>query len=142
VATGPEDRETALGIARSLTVKDPNESEPSILEEGIFSPAEDILSMYSFNNYWVGQVDGTYYQVSAGSMDERPDQGGVVVIPYGAAPGGFLPTPSANGSVSVVSAQGAILTLVSTDGTVFVFDVAGQTFVETSSPTPTNKPTP
>jgi hypothetical protein len=59
LATGPADRVTALGIVRSLTVEDPNESEPFIPEEGIFSPAEDILSMYSFNNYWVGQVDGT-----------------------------------------------------------------------------------
>jgi hypothetical protein len=74
-------------------------------------------------------------------MDESPDQGGVVVIPYGAAPGGFLPTPGANGSVSVVSAQGAVLTLESTDGTVFVFDVASQTFVEAPSPTTTSEPT-
>jgi hypothetical protein len=122
-------------------VLDPSESESFVPEEGIFSPAEDILSMYSFTNYWVGQVDGAYFQVSAGSMDESPNQGGVVVVPYGAGPGGFIPSPTASGSLSIVSAAGEVLDLESPDGTVFVFDVASQTFV-LSSPTPTSEPTP
>lgn len=123
-------------------VLDPSESEPYVPEEGIFSPAEDILSIYSFNNYWVGQVGGDYYQVSAGSMDENPEQGGVVVVPFGSGPGGFISTPSASGSVSIVSAQESVLTLQSSDGTNFVFDVASQAFDGTTSPTPTSEPTP
>lgn len=101
---------------------------PYVLREGIFEPAENILPQWDFANYGVGHVRGQWVSVYAGSQDADPNQGGVVVVPYGAPPGDFLPTPAAAGSVKIASARGTTLTLLATDGTTFVFDVESETY--------------
>jgi hypothetical protein len=80
-------------------------------------------------NYWVGHVRDQWVSVYAGSQDPDPTQGGVVVMPYGAPPGEFLPTPVAAGSVKIESAEGTTLTLLAADGTTFVFDVDSESYV-------------
>jgi hypothetical protein len=108
----------------------PGDNAPAyVWKEGIFEPAEDILPQWDFVNYWVGHVCDQWVSVYAGSQDADPTQGGVVVMPYGAPPGEFLPTPVAAGSVKIVSAEGATLTLLATDGTTLVFDVESESFV-------------
>ncbi|MGH8527233.1 MAG: hypothetical protein ACREXY_24415, partial [Gammaproteobacteria bacterium] len=102
---------------------------PYVLKEGIFEPAEDILPQWDFVNYWVGHVRDQWVSVYAGSQDADPNQGGVVIEPYGAPPGQFLPTPVAAGSVKIVSAEDTRLTLLAMDGTSFVFDVESESFV-------------
>ncbi len=96
---------------------------PYVPKEGIFEPAEQILPEWNFVNYWQGHVRDEWVSVYAGSQVADPNQGGVVVVPYGAPPGEFLPTPVAAGSVTIISAQGTMLTLQAEDGTTFVFDV-------------------
>lgn len=102
---------------------------PYVPKEGIFEPAEDILPVWDFGNYWTGHVRDRWVSVYAGSQDADPTQGGVVAVPYGSPPGQFLPTPVAAGSVKIVSAEGITLTLLATDGTTFVFDVESESFV-------------
>jgi hypothetical protein len=108
----------------------PGDNEPPYVQrEGIFEPAEDILAEWDFVNYWVGHVRDQWVSVCAGSQDADPTQGGVVVVPYGAPPGQFLPTPVAEGSVKIVSAEGTTLTLIASDGTTFAFDVKSESYV-------------
>jgi hypothetical protein len=112
----------------------PGDSEPPyVLREGIFEPAEDVLPQWDFVNYWVGHVRDEWVFVYAGSQDADRTQGGVVVVPTGSPPGDFLPTPVAAGSVKIVSAQGIALTLLTADGTTFVFDVESESYVSRSS---------
>lgn len=122
--------------APSEVVLDPSESAPFVPEEGIFSPAEDILAIYSFTNYWVGQVDGSYYQVNAGSLDADSKQGGVVVMPFGGGPGAFIPSPTASGTLTIEASEGPLLTLASADGSTFTFDVVSQSFLAEPSVSP------
>jgi hypothetical protein len=106
-----------------------DDAPPYVLRAGIFEPAEDILPQWDFVNYWVGHVRDQWVSVYAGSQDADPTQGGVVVMPYGAPPGEFLPTPVAAGSVKIESAEGTTLTLLAADGTTFVFDVDSESYV-------------
>jgi hypothetical protein len=108
----------------------PGDYEPLYVpREGIFEPAEDILAEWDFVNYWVGHVREQWVSVYAGSQDADPTQGGVVVVPKGAPPGWFLPTPVAAGRVKIVSAQGTTLTLLASGDTTFVFDVESESYV-------------
>jgi hypothetical protein len=102
---------------------------PYVPREGIFEPGEDILAEWDVVNYWVGHVRDQWVSVYAGSQDADPTQGGVVVVPYGAPPGWFLPTPVAAGTAKIVSAQGTTLTLLASGGTTFVFDVQSESYV-------------
>lgn len=121
------DRAVGDRIVRSIPTSSDSEP-PYALGEGIFEPAEDILPAWDFVNYWVGRVRDRRVSVYAGSQDSDPNQGGVVVVPYGAPPGHFLQTPLRAGSVKIVSAPGTTLTLVATDRTTFVFDVESESY--------------
>jgi hypothetical protein len=99
-------------------------------------------------NGWFGFWDGNEVSLYAGATSDDPDQG-VIVILMRYAPEGNLPTPTKHGAVRVVSEQNNRLTLVSTDGTIYYFDIPSLSYVSSLTafapsitPPPTRTPYP
>jgi hypothetical protein len=119
------------GVTVELTEED---RAPYIPETGIFEATESILPIYDFSTYWVGRTgpgETEFVWVYAGVLTADPKTGGVVVMPYGAGPGPFIPTPVSAGPVQIVKADDTALTLTvqAMDGSAFTFDVAKGVFV-------------
>jgi hypothetical protein len=102
-------------------------------------------------NSWFGFVGGNSTTVFAGALLDQPDQG-VVHLFMNFPTRGFdeqILTPTKHGGVHVVSEQNNRLTLVSTDGTTYYFDVPARRFVASltevvpsATPPPTYTPIP
>ncbi len=97
-------------------------------------------------NGWRGIWDGKAIGVYAGSSE--PDQGVIVVVINGGT-FGYFPTPTKHGGVRVVSEHNNRLTLVSTDGTTYYFDIPAMSYVSSLTalapsitPPPTRTPFP
>jgi hypothetical protein len=100
-------------------------------ESDIYQWASGKLLGLDTQNVWVGLVDGNEADVTAGALLDDPEQGAiylVVSIPRGGVMEQIL-TPTKHGAVRVVSEQNNRLTLVSTDGTTYYFDVPARRFV-------------
>jgi hypothetical protein len=102
-------------------------------------------------NEWFGFIGGNSTNVFAGALVGEPDQG-VVHLFINFPTRGFdeqILTPTKHGGVHVVSEQNNRLTLVSTDGTTYYFDVPARRFVASqtevvpsATPPPTYTPIP
>jgi hypothetical protein len=114
-------------------------------------PSEDVV----IQNMWTGELANHSYGASvwAGSLHSDPTQGLVLVMIEG--PVFTYLSPVKAGSLHIVAEQNLRLTLLSTNGTTFYFDVPGQTFVDSltqvvptatpyqaPTPTPTRTPPP
>jgi hypothetical protein len=104
-------------------------------------------------NAWYGLVAGNTVTVFAGSLVGDPNQGALYLLffyePYANDVDEQILTPSKHGGVRVVSEQNNRLTLLSTDGTTYYFDVPSLRFVDsldevmpTATPPPTHTPIP
>jgi hypothetical protein len=89
------------------------------------------VGVYTTINSWRGYFDGWGVNVFAGSEGpENPDQGKVCVIFFGQAiDNRCVDSPTRHGALRVVAEQNNRLTLISTDGTVYYFDVPAVQFV-------------
>jgi len=134
-------------------------STPLIIPTGILDGGWDVFRYPSddviIQNMWRGALNATgdWANVYAGSMYTDPTQGLVLVMADG--PVQTYLTPVRTGALRIVAEQNLRLTLVSTDGTTFYFDILGQRFVDSltelaptvtpyhsSTPTPTETPAP
>jgi hypothetical protein len=103
-------------------------------------------------NAWFGLVDGNKVSIYAGALLDDPNQGALYLWMHISSTDGILElilTPSKHGGVRVMSEQNHRLTLVSTDGTTYYFDVPARQFVAspdevvpTATPPPTFTPYP
>jgi hypothetical protein len=100
-------------------------------------------------NAWFGLLDGRPVSVYAGALLEVPEQGAIYIFVElpGRGVNELIQTPTEHGGVRVVSEQNNRLTLVSTDGTTYYYDVAARRFVDSlnevvPSATPPNTYTP
>lgn len=87
---------------------------------------------YAIENAWFGNVNGNNLSIYAGAHEENLAQGllhVMVFIPEHLFEQDFL-TPFQTGSVHIVSAENYRLTLISTDGTTFYFDIPGLQYVD------------
>jgi hypothetical protein len=117
------------------------------IEDGREKVAGKLLGITALNG-WFGFWDGNEVSVYAGASYDDPDQG-VIVILMRNAPEGNLPTPTKHGAVRVVSVNNNRLTLVSTDGTTYYFDIPSLSYVSSLTvfapsitPPPTRTPYP
>ena len=113
---------------------------PSFLSPpGSITDAPPPFSSQQFvtQNSWWDVVGGESYQVWAGSEASDASQG-VVIIMAGPASdtshaGNYtlqaFPTPTQHGPVSITASTGTVLTLTSSDGTTFTFDVLANAYV-------------
>ncbi|MDP9224327.1 MAG: hypothetical protein M3P18_10800 [Actinomycetota bacterium] len=91
-------------------------------------------SEVTVTNGWQGYVRGDFVQVYAGSdYGDTSDrgQGWVIVVTHitpDSTSGKTYDTPGKDGPVTIESTDSDVLTLKATDGTVFVFDVATDTY--------------
>lgn len=89
---------------------------------------------YTFLNQWQAVRGGVHVQVYAGSSPGDPSQGLVVLritsldLHTSRAAGPYLTSVKA-GPVRITAAKGARLTLTSTSGAIFIFDVGSRTYV-------------
>jgi hypothetical protein len=102
-------------------------------------------------NAWYGLLDGRPVSVHAGALLEDSSQGAIFISAELPGPGvnELTLTPTKHGGVRVVSEQNNRLTLVSTDGTTYYFDVPARRFVDSptevvpsATPPPTYTPFP
>jgi hypothetical protein len=118
-------------------------------ESDIYQWASGKLLGLDTQNVWVGLVDGNEADVTAGALLDDPEQGAiylVVSIPRGGVMEQIL-TPTKHGGVRVLSEYNNRLTLLSTDGTIYYYDVPARRFVDSltevvPSATPPNTFTP
>ncbi len=95
---------------------------------------ENLLGKYGYviENGWGGNVNGINTSIYAGTHQDNLAQGLLYVflfIPENLLEQDFL-TPLQAGSVHIVSAENYRLTLLSTDGTTFYFDIPGLRYVD------------
>lgn len=94
---------------------------------------------YEYKNERYLYVFGGSERIPAGSPDSS--QGAILIdildqYRRHTTEGGIYETPTKNGPVTIVDAQGEQLTLVAQDGTIFFFNVASRTFVNPSGLNP------
>jgi hypothetical protein len=102
-----------------------------IVESDVYLQASGRKLGVITQNAWGGLLDGNEVDVWAGASLDDPQQG-IVRITVSVFRGGIselITTPTKHGGVRVVSEQNNRLTLVSTDGTVYYFDVPARRFV-------------
>jgi hypothetical protein len=134
IATVIAERQIILTTAAYLATT--TLSTPVVGPTGIYDNqyVKAYLGKYGFDveNMWFGYVNGHHTNVYAGAPHEDPNQGMLRV--YLDLPEGLFkqdyPAPLAAGAVRVVAEQNNRLTLISTDGTTFYFDVPGLQFVD------------
>lgn len=84
-------------------------------------PVGEQMPGYVLVNRWVARVAGAPYVVVAGSLEDDPDQGGLLVMAESGL--SFHPTPAPNGAAEIVDASGSTVTVRTTGGSLLVFDV-------------------
>jgi hypothetical protein len=99
-------------------------------------------------NAWGGILNGKPISVYAGASSTDPNQGEIFILIYDGIAKPFL-TPTKHGAVRVVSEHNNRLTLVSTDGTTYYFDIPAMSYVPSLTvfapsitPPPTRTPVP
>ncbi len=155
-AQAPLDMQYAIMMATKLVIT-PSQTEPATLfptgtvEDDVYLSSSGMGLGVDTQNAWVGFIDGMRADIYAGARLEDTEQGAIflfVDIPRGGIAELIL-TPTKHGGVRVVSEQNNRLTLVSTDGTTYYFDLPARRFVDsltevvpTATPLPTYTPFP
>jgi hypothetical protein len=87
----------------------------------------------NFLNAWTGVHNGWYLDAYAGSWEWYPDQGLLMLdrqtIDGHTTTGDLFSTPTREGPIRIVSANGLQLTLQSTNGTRYIFDAGTSTWI-------------
>jgi hypothetical protein len=117
------------------------------MDYGFYLDAGKLLGIKALNG-WFGLWDGKAIAIYAGAASDDPDQG-VIAVAINNAPFGNFPTPTKHGGVRVVGEHDNRLTLVSTDGTTYYFDIPSFSYVSSLTafapsitPPPTRTPYP
>jgi len=145
----PLDFRTPTEIARQTAVQNgiilatrfpvtvpPMMTEPPVItgttENNIYLQSSGMKLGLDTQNAWVGYLDRNRVDLYAGALLEDPSQGAIflfVTIPNSGFMGLIL-TPTKHGGVRVVSEHNNRLTMISTDGTTYYFDVPARLFVK------------
>jgi hypothetical protein len=152
-AAGPLNTQYAIMLATDLATTPsptpPRTFSPTGTLEGEHIKPSGKAMVLDAQNAWFGLLDGRPVSVYAGSLLEVPDQGAIYIFvefPTGGVNERIL-TPTKHGGVRVVSDYNNRLTLVSTDGTTYYFDIPTLGFVSSlteiapsATPSPTSVP--
>jgi hypothetical protein len=117
------------------------------LDDPYVRASAKMLAIYGLNG-WRGLWDRKVVGVYAGALSEGSDQG-IIDVWFDSGEVGKFPTPTKHGGVRVVSEHNNRLTLVSTDGTTYYFDIPSLSYVSSLTvfapsitPVPTRTPIP
>jgi hypothetical protein len=135
-AEGPHETQYAIIVATDLATTPsptPLRTFPptGTLEGERVKPSGKTMGLDA-QNAWYGLLDGRPVSVHAGALSEDYSQGAIFISAELLGPGvnELILTPTKHGGVRVVSEQNNRLTLVSTDGTTYYFDVPARRFVD------------
>ncbi len=135
-AEGPHETQYAIIVATDLATTPsptPIRTFPptGTLEGERVKPSGKTMGLDA-QNAWYGLLDGRPVSVHAGALLEDSSQGAIFISAELLGPGvnELILTPTKHGGVRVVSEQNNRLTLVSTDGTTYYFDVPARRFVD------------
>ncbi len=142
-----------LGIYATFLATTPSPTPPVTIpptgtwEDMYVKPSGEKLGLDAINA-WGGIWDGTQVSVYAGALLDDPNQGAIFILIHLVIADQFL-TPTKHGGVRVVSERNNRLTLVSTDGTTYYFDIPALSYVSSLTafapsitPAPTRTPFP
>ena len=108
---------------------------------GIFDdnvPPFSTDTFWSGGKVWYGYANSVLLTVHAGSRGKDHQQGVVLIVTDTSTD--WYDTPAKDGTLTIASADGTVLSLTATDGVVYQFDAANRSYVSpTSNPnvTPT-----
>jgi hypothetical protein len=95
-------------------------------------------SVVTVINSWRKTTEGRYFLVFAGVLTTDSKQGAILILHTNYRFYQYN-TPTKNGGVKVIAENGTVITLQSTDGTIFYFDASQETFIdENGKPIPVN----
>ncbi len=146
-----QNRTWATQHSEAMEPKDPNRIVPTAQPEptvvaGIYQEFSQPMgwgTLYDVQNMWMGPVSGGHIQVYAGLKSDEvgrfvvngSGQGVIAVLafPYDSASnialtGGEYLSPTRTGSLHITAASGICLSLTSTNGTQYAFDVTTRTW--------------
>ncbi len=86
-------------------------------------------SVVTVLNSWRKTTDDRYFLVFAGVLTNDPKQGAILILHVNHRFYQYN-TPTKNGGVKVITENGTVITLQSTDGTIFYFDASKEIFVD------------
>jgi hypothetical protein len=140
-AQGPLDTQYAIMLATYMVTTPsptpPRTFAPTGTREGErIQPSGEKMGLDA-QNAWIGILDGHPVSVFAGALSGDPDQGAIYIfveLPNTGVNEQIL-TPTQHGGVRVVSEHNNRLTLVSTDGTTYYFDMPARRFVDSMAET-------
>jgi hypothetical protein len=134
-AAGPLNTQYAIMLATDLATT-PSPTPPrtfsptGTLEGERVKPSGKTMGLDA-QNAWYGLLDGRPVSVHAGALSEDSSQGAIFISAKLLGPGvnELILTPTKHGGVRVVSEHNNRLTLVSTDGTTYYFDIPSLSYV-------------
>jgi hypothetical protein len=135
-AAGPIDTQLAIIVATKMAIT-PSPTVPETpfptgtVENDVYIRSSGKKLGLTTQNAWSGFLDGNRVDLYAGALLDDPSQGAIylfVTIPNSGFMGLIL-TPTKHGGVRVVSEQNNRLTMISTDGTTYFFDIPARRFV-------------
>jgi hypothetical protein len=154
-AAGPLATQDAIRYATQMAVTPspipPVTYPPTGTEVDIRSLSTGITVGLDPQNAWFGLINDQPVSIYAGALAWDKDQGAIFMFMQFPTRGyhELIQTPTKHGAVRVVSEQNNRLTLVSTDGTTYYFDVPARSFVASltmvvpsATPLPTYTPFP
>jgi hypothetical protein len=114
---------------------------------GIFKAVDSQIKGFIFETVWRDLVDGNYLTVWTGATIGDPTRGVILVWimrpDRGVLPGGYYEAPLNSGTLTIVGANGHLLSLSSENAGAFVFDADARTlWYSNGNPVPTDSPTP
>jgi hypothetical protein len=134
-AQGPLDTQYAIMLATYMVTTPsptpPRTFAPTGTEEDMYvKPSGEKMGLDA-QNAWLGILDGRPVSVFAGALSGDPEQGAIYIFVElnNTGVNEQILTPTKHGGVRVVSEHNNRLTLVSTDGTTYYFDVPARRFV-------------
>lgn len=119
-------------------------------QTGIIEDAQPPFHSYEFTagNMWQGWMEHRWVQVYAGVLGSDPTQGVLIVVRENGGGTEWVQTPSGSGALRLTAEINHRLTVSSTGGQIFYFDVAAMSFADsleqalpTRMPLPTLSPT-
>jgi hypothetical protein len=119
-------------------------------QTGIIEDAQPPFHSYEFTagNMWQGWMENRWVQVYAGALGSDPTQGVLIVVRENGGGTEWVQAPAGSGGLWLMAESNHRLTVSSTGGQIFYFDVAAMAFADsleqalpTRMPLPTLSPT-
>jgi len=135
-----------LNPQHTLVIETPDPAKVFTIKPGfgIIDAAKPFSPNYiKVNNIWRGQIGTEIFMVYAGFYTKNKEQGIMIVLPVSKMENmdyQIFPTETESGGLEIIKYEGALLTIQSKKGTIFIFDVASRKYLDVNPQTQTPIP--